>query len=60
VVIDGISTIPSPPPFLRLVARIRVTTRTSFSSVQALEEVTLTLVGTEAGWKVDYAAGTGL
>ena len=60
VVIDGISTITSSPAFVRLVARIRITTHTSLATVQALEQVTLALSPTDAGWKVDYATGAGL
>lgn len=60
VTIDGISKTTAPPPSERLIARITVTTHTSFATVQALELVTLTLVPTEAGWKVSYATGAGL
>lgn len=60
VVIDGISILSSPPPSVRLVARISITTHTSFGTVEALEQVTLTLVPTDAGWQVDHATGAGL
>jgi len=60
VVIDGISTVTSSPMVVRVVARISVTTHTSLATVQALEQVTLALSPTSAGWKVDYASGAGL
>jgi hypothetical protein len=60
VVIDGISTVASSPMVVRVVARISVKTHTSLATVRALEQVTLALSPTSAGWKVDYAAGAGL
>jgi hypothetical protein len=45
---------------MRLHIWVTITTHTSFATLQELASVTLTLVLTSGGWKVDQAHGAGL
>lgn len=58
--IDGITQTASVNSGVRVLVRLTVATHTDFATVHTADQVTLTLVPTPAGWKVDHARGGGL
>jgi hypothetical protein len=58
--VNGITQTSSAAATQRVLAWVKITTRTRFATVHSLELVTLTLVPTSTGLKVDHAEGAGL